>query len=121
MNALLFKIRGHTFSVYLLTIICLIPIAISSGCDSDLQNRLRNTPPDAAAKTINENQDFYAKHLKIGMSKTEVLSLMPDPQNTNTQNVWLWVFDSTENIPTRNRLDWQWLQSTRGGFFSGIC
>jgi hypothetical protein len=51
------------------------------------------------------------------MSKEEAASYFPKPQNTNTQNVWVWVNPSTELHETKDRLDWQWFVSTRGGFF----
>jgi hypothetical protein len=51
------------------------------------------------------------------MARDKVLALLPNPANTNTENVCVWVFESTERTKTENRGDWQWLVSTRSGFF----
>ena len=87
------------------------------GCDSIMKSRLRTAPSNEAAKMIERHMDYYAEHLRIGMSREEALAFFPKPQNTNTQDVCVWVFDSAEKDEPRDRLDWQWLQATRGGFF----
>ena len=87
------------------------------GCDSAMKNHLRNAPSNEAAKLIEENIDYYGRHLRIGMAKDEALAFLPKPQNTNTENVCVWVLDSTEKLKTHDRFDWQWLQATRGGYF----
>ena len=87
------------------------------GCGVSMKNQLRDASSGEAAKLIDANQDYYSKRLRIGMPKEEALALLPKPQNTNTQNVCVWVLGSTEAIKTQDRRDWQWLQSTRGGFF----
>jgi hypothetical protein len=95
--------------LFIVTLLC--------GCDSFMKNRLRNAPANEAARMIEKHVDYYGKQLRIGMPREEALTFLPKPQNTNTQNVCVWVFDSMENVKTQDRLDWQWLQSTRGGFF----
>ena len=88
-----------------------------SGCDSTMKTRMHNTAPSKAASTIESHLNYYSKQLRLGMPRQEVLACLPQPQNTNTETVCVWVFESTEAVKTQGRYDWQWLQVTRGGFF----
>jgi hypothetical protein len=90
---------------------------VAGGCDLATKHTMKPVPPEKAAEQIERNLDYYGRHLLIGMSKSEALRILPTPQNTNTENVCVWVGPSTELIVTTNRLDWQWLQATRGGYF----
>jgi hypothetical protein len=88
-----------------------------SGCDSTMKTRMHETAPAEAANAIERNLEYYSKQLRLGMPRREVLAFLPPPQNTNNENVCVWVLESTEAVKTQGRYDWQWLQATRGGFF----
>jgi hypothetical protein len=91
-------------------------IIVLCGCYVAMKNHLKNVPSGQAARLIEQHVDYYAEHLQIGMSRDEALSFLPKPENTNSQDVCVWVLESTEKVKT-GRSDWQWLQATRGGYF----
>ena len=90
----------------------LLASLVFAGCDFTIKTR-----PNGAANAIERHMDYYSKRLHIGMPRYGVLALLPKPQNINTQNVCVWVLESTETIKAQDRYDWQWLQKTRGGYF----
>jgi hypothetical protein len=110
------RIATKTYD-FLNRLLQLFIVALLSGCDLFMENRLRNAPANEAASLIEKHVDYYAKRLRIGMPRDEALAFLPRPQNRDTQNVCVWVFDSMENVKTQDPLDWRWLESTRGGFF----
>jgi hypothetical protein len=87
-----------------------------SGCNSILKHQLTQARNAEAARLIGSHLDFYERKVHIGMSREGALAYFPKPQNTNTQNVCIWVYDSTETVKSRD-LDWQSLQATRAGYF----
>ena len=96
--------------------ICLA-IVLALGCNSTIKYQANKIESVDAAKFIERHIDFYSGKLRIGMSRQTALSYLPKPHNINTESVCVWVDKSTETVVTQNRLDWQWLQATRGGYF----
>lgn len=108
------KRRSHK-SVYVISLS--LAVTILSGCNLTVKSRLSKTDPSEAVSTIEHHLDYYSGHLHIGMPKGDALAILPMPHNTNTENVCVWVLPSTETNPQPDHQDWQWLQSTRGGYF----
>jgi len=105
------------FAFRRLTLGAFLGIGLFCGCESAMKTRLRNAPPDKAAKVIEAHLDYCSRHLQAGMSRDEALALLPRPQNTDNDAVCVWIFDYSEHAKANGRFDWQWLQSTKGGFF----
>jgi outer membrane protein assembly factor BamE (lipoprotein component of BamABCDE complex) len=94
-----------------------LAVLLAVGCNSTIKHQANKIESVHAAKFIECHIDFYSDKLRIGMPRQTVLSYLPKPQNTNTENVCVWVDKSTEAVVTQDRFDWQWLQPTRGGYF----
>ena len=82
-----------------------------------MKNKLHNAAPDDAVNLIERNIDYCGKSLHLGMPEADALAFLPKPHNTNTENVCVWIVDYSKNIQNNEPLNWQWLQSTKGGYF----
>ena len=87
------------------------------GCGAYIKSEIHSAAPDDAFKTIGENIDFCEETLHLGMSRAEVFSFLPNPHNTNDENVCVWISDYSNTIQAKEPLSWQWLQSGKGGYF----
>jgi hypothetical protein len=110
------KTPQSTVKILSIIVICILVVALFDS-DAYFKIRAKQATGPEASDFIEPQIDFYSRRLHVGMPRQVVLSFLPLPANTNTENVCVWADASTEAVITKNHFDWQWLQATRGGYF----
>ena len=110
------KTPHSTVKVLSIIVIYILVVALFDS-DEYFKIRAKQATGPEASDFIERQIDVYSRKLHVGMPRQVVLSFLPLPANTNTENVCVWANESTETVITENQFDWQWLQATRGGYF----